>query len=81
MRRGADDRRPRRGRFWAGSSDMNISAMTKQKKPPPAAAKSRPTDAAFDVWLNRGLHEMFDNVANEPIADELLRLIEDDEQK
>ena len=64
---------------------MNISAMTKRKKPParkqPSPAKSRPTDAAFDIWLNRGLHDMFDGVAKEPIPDELLRLIEDDEQK
>ena len=55
--------------------------MTQRKKPPQQAPKSRPTDAAFDIWLNRGLHQLFDDVANEPIPDELLRLIEDDEQK
>ncbi|WP_426956733.1 NepR family anti-sigma factor [Muricoccus radiodurans] len=32
-------------------------------------------DAAFDLWLQRGLHEMFDDVMREPIPDELLRLI------
>jgi hypothetical protein len=35
-------------------------------------------DAAFDVWLNRGLHQLFDSVANEPIPESLLRLIEED---
>ncbi|MFC0500669.1 NepR family anti-sigma factor [Asaia krungthepensis] len=37
----------------------------------------------FDIWLKRGLHQLFDDVANEPIPEELLRLIEDDrsEQK
>ncbi len=35
-------------------------------------------DAAFDLWLQRGLHAMYDGVANEPIPDELLRLIEQD---
>ena len=34
------------------------------------------TEAAFDVWLQRGLHQMFDDVAREPIPDELLKLIE-----
>ncbi len=35
-------------------------------------------EAAFDVWLRRGLHDMFDDVMREPIPDDLLRLIEDD---
>ena len=36
---------------------------------------------AFDLWLNRGLHRMFDEVAQEPIPEELLRLIEADRNK
>ena len=39
------------------------------------------TDAAFDIWLNRGLHELFDVVANEPVPEELLKLIEEDRKK
>lgn len=35
-------------------------------------------DSAFDLWLQRGLHQMFDDVMREPIPDELLRLIEQD---
>ena len=35
-------------------------------------------DSAFDIWLQRGLHQMFDDVMREPIPDELLRLIEQD---
>nr|WP_269769501.1 NepR family anti-sigma factor [Roseomonas rubea] len=38
-------------------------------------------DAAFDVWLRRGLHAMFDEVAQEPIPEELIRLIEADRRK
>ena len=40
-----------------------------------------PTEPAFDLWLKRGLHEMFDEVAKEPIPEELLRLIEEDRPK
>ena len=40
----------------------------------------RKPETAFDLWLSRGLHQIFDDVAKEPIPDELLRLIEDDKQ-
>ncbi|RUT26049.1 hypothetical protein C0V97_08290 [Asaia sp. W19] len=49
-----------------------------------APGKSRQTDQSpesdnpFDIWLKRGLHQLFDDVANEPIPEELLRLIEGD---
>ncbi len=33
-------------------------------------------DPAFDLWLKRGLHAMFDDVAREPLPPELLALIE-----
>ncbi|MBO1073101.1 NepR family anti-sigma factor [Roseomonas marmotae] len=38
-------------------------------------------DAAFDLWLQRGLHAMYDDIAREPIPEELLRLIEQDRTK
>lgn len=45
------------------------------------SAKKPVPDAAFDIWLRRGLHQMFDDVAREPIPPELLRLIEQDRGK
>lgn len=36
---------------------------------------------AFDLWLQRGLHKLFDDVAQEPIPEELLKLIEEDRKK
>jgi hypothetical protein len=51
-------------------------------KPVPVwPAASRKTEAAFDTWLQRGLHRLYDEVAREPIPDELLKLIEADRQK
>ena len=49
-------------------------AKASQKKP-------RKTEAAFDLWLQKGLHDIFDNVAREPIPEELLRLIEEDRKR
>ena len=43
--------------------------------------KSRSTDAAFDNWLNRGLHQIFDDVMNEPIPPELLKILQNDKKK
>ena len=61
---------------------MNYFSMTQRKKPaPPASKLSRQTDSAFDIWLNRGLHQMFDDVANEPVPEELLKLIQEDREK
>jgi hypothetical protein len=35
-------------------------------------------ESAFDVWLQNSLHKLFDDVANEPVPEDLLRLIEQD---
>ena len=45
------------------------------------ASTRRVPEAAFDLWLRRGLHELYDDVANEAIPAELLRLIEQDQRK
>lgn len=47
------------------------------EKPRPKST-SPESDNPFDIWLKRGLHQLFDDVANEPIPEELLRLIEED---
>ena len=48
--------------------------------PRPSAERARKgtPDAAFDLWLQRGLHAMYDDIAKEPIPEELLRLIDQD---
>jgi hypothetical protein len=49
--------------------------------PPPGNAQGPPqraADHAFELWLNRGLHQLYDDVAKEPLPEELLRLIEQD---
>ncbi len=55
-----------------------LMAAKKDKAVGPSDRSLRRTGGAFDLWLQRGLHQMFDDVANEPIPEELLRLIEDD---
>ena len=52
-----------------------------EKRPKRKPAKAGPGEAAFDLWLDRGLHRLFDDVAQEPVPDELLKLIEGDRSK
>ncbi len=56
-------------------------ADRKGKPDPKLSPKSRSTDSAFDRWLNRGLHQLFDDVMNEPVPPELLKLVQDDRKK
>jgi len=64
--------------------DMKHSVMTWRKEtrlspvPPPDGGPEGRGGSAFDLWLRRGLHQLFDDVAKEPVPEELLRLIEDD---
>ena len=52
----------------------------KAKRPPGGDGLEAP-EKPFDIWLNRGLHQLYDDVASEPIPEELLKLIEDDRTK
>lgn len=64
----------RKGR--KGMSSMG-QAQDRMRKADPQTV----SQAAFDIWLQHGLHQMFDGVAQEPIPEELLRLIEADRNK
>ena len=48
--------------------------------PSPPKKPDQP-DTPFDVWLNRGLHQLFDDIASEPVPEDLLRMIEQDREK
>lgn len=66
---------------------MKQLIMSRPKDPPDLPLKSThrlgeaATDAAFDLWLQRSLHHMFDPIANEPLPRELLDMIEADRLK
>jgi hypothetical protein len=65
---------------------MKHFVMTRPKQPsemsfPHSLRDREPAEAAFDLWLQRSLHQLFDSVAKEPIPEELMRLIEDDQRE
>jgi len=60
--------------------DGKPGAPARNGKPGARRRKAAP-DAAFEIWLERGLHAMYDSVAEEPIPPELLALIEKDRKQ
>jgi len=40
-----------------------------------------PAERPFDMWLQKQLHSMYDEIASEPLPDELLNLIDHDAEK
>ncbi|MBU8538831.1 hypothetical protein J3S20_13345 [Roseomonas tokyonensis] len=61
---------------------MDMDSSDSSKPAPPSKVTKRKGERAgsdaFDIWLQRGLHQLYDNVAAEPIPPELMRLIEED---
>lgn len=63
---------------------LSLPARTMSKAKPGSADDSsaprseKNASEAFDVWLQQGLHKLYDSVAKEPIPDDLLKLIEQD---
>ena len=58
----ADDDKPRQGRG-------------RRSRPGQRSAKA-PAERPFDMWLQKQLHAMYDEIAGEPLPDDLLDLID-----
>ncbi len=52
--------------------------MDRGADPPPKAERAAAAAGAFDLWLQRSLHLLYDGVTREEVPAELLRLIERD---
>jgi hypothetical protein len=64
----------------------NDDKPQKNKADQPERAKSQaapkpPKDRPFDMWLQKQLHAMYDEIASEPLPSDLLNLIETDAGK
>ena len=45
---------------------------------PPGRPAPRGNERPFDMWLQKQLHAMYDEIASEPLPDDLLNLIDSD---
>jgi len=62
----ANDNKPQRDRAGDAARNKKVKA---------------PTERPFDMWLEKQLHAMYDEIAAEPLPDELMGLIERDAAK
>jgi hypothetical protein len=71
----ADDGKPG-GRPKAGrTGDVPVAGRPSDVVGPRAKA---PPERPFDMWLQKQLHAMYDEIASEPLPDNLLNLIDGD---
>ena len=47
-------------------------------RPPSDRPASKTGERPFDMWLQKQLHAMYDEITNEPLPDDLLNLIDKD---
>ena len=59
-------------------SDSKLGGAGGKLPARPTGRTEKDGAGAFDIWLQRGLHQLYDSVAKEPIPDDLLKLIEQD---
>jgi hypothetical protein len=60
------------------NDDRPRSGRTGETARPRARASS---ERPFDLWLHKQLHAMYDEIASEPLPDDLLNLIDRDAAK
>jgi hypothetical protein len=62
----ANDNKPQKDRAAPSAREKNMKA---------------PAERPFDMWLHKQLHAMYDEIAAEPLPDDLINLIERDAGK
>jgi hypothetical protein len=62
----ANDNKPQKDRAGDAARDKKMKA---------------PSERPFDMWLQKQLHAMYDEIAAEPLPDDLVSLIERDAQR
>src|SRR5438046_9402295 len=76
LRRDPEERPPfPRGYMMAGSDKRRATGD------PSRARTKASAERPFDIWLQKQLHAMYDEIASEPLPGDLLGLIERDAEK
>jgi hypothetical protein len=63
-----------------GPAGAATARMPSEGSEPQPEGGSAVKGDSLDVWLQRHLHQSYDGTATQPIPEELLRLIEDDDK-
>lgn len=60
------------------AADEKRPARPSAVRDAPASGRTRGNDRPFDLWLQKQLHAMYDEIASEPLPSDLLNLIDQD---
>jgi hypothetical protein len=76
---------------WPAFPEQNVMATDGKRRPPAKAApaadraadrmgqRAKPAaERPFDMWLQKQLHAMYDEIASEPLPNDLMRMIDRD---
>lgn len=66
--------------FLMKSRDEDGSGPSRPERPGARGSVRRAATKPFDLWLKRGLHQMYDDIAKEPVPEDLLKLIKVDKK-
>jgi hypothetical protein len=81
LRRTPEEWSPSAGEYrMAGDSKSRVGRTGKANKQR-TRAKVPPVERPFDIWLQKQLHAMYDEIASEPLPGDLLGLIDSDAAK
>lgn len=64
-----------------GASGGMTDSKDDKAERPAQPKKPGKGDRAFDMWLKNSLHRLYDDIANEAVPDDLLRMIQEDRKK
>jgi len=60
------------------AADKPRSVRANRVEPARPRGKDAPADRPFDMWLHKQLHAMYDEIAAEPLPNDLLKMIDHD---
>jgi len=81
LRRAPEDWSPFTGGYRMAGDAKSRAARTGDAKKQRTRAKVPPVERPFDIWLQKQLHAMYDEIASEPLPGDLLGLIDSDAAK
>src|SRR5215475_13413965 len=80
LRRAPEDWSPFAGEYRMAGDAKSRASRTGEASKQRTRAKV-PVERPFDIWLQKQLHAMYDEIASEPLPNDLLGLIESDAEK
>lgn len=81
LRRTPEEWSPFPGEYIMAGDAKSRTGRTGDANKQRTRTKAPPVERPFDIWLQKQLHAMYDEIASEPLPSDLLGLIDSDASK